>query len=188
METKLKFNSTDTFEDLFNKSLFDENILKKRIEVDFSDALESVDIPDIYFNNYLESRKSPMTKYFKSQYKRMLNSENYNLLEDYEIKPVKGNSNYKKISKIVKKTSGNHYDYSELFFRLKNINRKTNFYNPGLQFYYILQDDKYKIIFIDLYHMVIPAHNRDYPGAPKNPMENYDRHKNGSYNLSNFKE
>ena len=187
METRLKFNSGNTFEDLFNKSLFEENVIKNRIRVDFSDALNSVDMPEILFNNFLESRRAPMTKYFKSQYNRILYNENYNLLNDYEIKPVKGNALYKKLSKIVDKTSGQHYEYNEMFFRLKNINRKSQFYNPGLQFYYILKDNTYKIIAIDLYHMIIPAHNRDYYDAPKNPIENYETHKLGIYNLSEFK-
>ena len=187
METKLKFNSDDSFEDLFNRSVFSENIISSRISVDFNEALKSVDIPEILFNNFLESKKNPMTKYFKTQYRRILNNPSYNLLDDYQIIPVKGSNNYRRISKIVKETSGKHYEYSELFFRLKNINRETNIYNPGLQFYYVTEDDKYKVIIIDLYHMVIPAHNKFYPGAPKNPKENYERHKNGSYNLSNFK-
>lgn len=187
MGTKLKFNSENTFEELFKKSLFEENVIKNRIRVDFSDALSSVDIPEILFNNFFESRKAPMTKYFKSQYNRILYNENYNLLNDYEIKPVKGNALYKKLSQIVDKTSGNHYEYNEMFFRLKNINRKNQLYNPGLQFYYILKNDTYKVIAIDLYHMVIPAHNRDYDDSPKDPVENYEKHKSGTYNLSEFK-
>lgn len=186
METKLKFND-NTFETLFNKSLFDENIVSKRFNLIFDDALKSVDMPEILFNNYFESRKSPMTSYFKKQYSRLRNNASYNLLNDYEIKPVKGNANYKKISKIVKKTSGKKYDYNEMFFRLKNINRETGFYNAGLQFYYILKNDSFIIIAIDLYHMIIPAHNRDYTDMPKDPVKNYEMHKSTGYDLSNFK-
>ena len=187
METKLKFNSEESFEELFAKSLFDDNIFKNRINIDFSEALESVDMPNILFNNFFESKKSPMVKYFKTQYRKMVNSENYDLLKDYQIIPVRGNANYRKISKIVKKTSGKSYEYNELFFRLKNINKETGLYNAGLQFYYVAQENNFKVIAIDLYHMVIPAHNKDYPDAPKNPNDNYKKHKNGKYNLSNFK-
>lgn len=187
METKLKFNSTSSFDTLAKKSFFEKNILDKRTRIDFSDALISVDIPEILFNNFFEAKKSPMTLYFKKQYKKIIYDKEYNIFEDYNVIPVKGAKLYKKLSIIIKKTSGMHYSYDKLFFRLKNINLETNFYNAGLQFYFVVEEDKYKIVVIDLFHMVIPAHNCDYPGLPKNPTANYEQHKNGRYNLSNFK-
>ena len=186
-ETRLRFNSSSsTFEELFNKSLFEKNVLKERIGVDFSDSLKSVDMPKNLFNNFFQSKKAPLVGYFKRQYYQMINDEDYNLLEDYEIKDVYGTEYFKKIYQIVRETSGMNLSHDIRIRRLKKIRRKNEPYNPGVQFYYILNKKDYKIIVIDLYHMIIPAHNSDYPDFPKNPVLNYKNHKSGNYDLSNF--
>lgn len=177
-KNKIKDSNRFKGSNLFHTKIFDDS--KESFEID--EALKSVNIPQHFFSNYFKSNKDVMYKFFKKQY-QLIKSSNYNILEYFELKNVefKDNLSEKKIIDIIKETFDKEIELNKIY-RFKNND------NPAFQLYVNKENDNsYKIIIIDLYHLVIPAVDR-FRGSKKAHIEkDYDRIKLYNYCLSNVK-
>lgn len=86
-----------------------------------------------------------------------------------------------KIDNILGNTIGSASISASLLFRLKSIN------NPAVQFFFL--DDlngNYEVLFVDIYHLVLPAPDKGHKEKKANPKKTYDEHKLAKYCLSNI--
>lgn len=176
---KNKFSSTNIIDkkNKFDRKLFDD---QKEI-IDIDEALKSVNLPEHFFTNFFKGRKDPMFKFVKTQY-AYIKSDKFKILENYELKDVvyKDNLSEEKIIDIVKCTFDKDVN-------LNTIYRFKNYENPAFQLYVNKEsNNNYKVIIIDLYHLVIPAADRG-KGRKKADIENdYNEKKLNDYCLSNI--
>ena len=158
------------------KNMFGE----KNPNVFFNSNLKSTNLPKFHFTNYLDGKKAPMTSYLKKEKRRIINKRvNYD--NEYEIKPIKTNNEQKKIDSILKSTLNMNSIPTSNIMRLKSV------INPALQLFF-LDDNKgnYEVIFIDIYHLVLPAPDKSHKETKANPKKTYEEHKNSKYCLSNI--
>lgn len=159
---------------LKSKNIFGE----KEPNVFFNSNIKSVNLPEFYFTNFIDCKKSPMVKFLKSQ-KYGFESKKIDIDNCYEIKNIKHKKEQKKIDKILLETLNMNSIPTSLIFRLKSIQ------NNGVQFFFL--DDlqgNYEVLFVDVYHMVLPAPNKERGERVAKPKENYEEHKNARYCLS----
>lgn len=144
-------------------------------EFDFDDALKSVNISCLEFTNYFDNSKDPMLKFTKKEYKRLLYGK-VNLDEEYEMKLVNVEYlfNELKIKKIYSDTLGKEIKKLPLIYKLRNEQNKE------LQFYVTALNKKFKVCFIDIYHLAIPT-------KVQNTKAIYESHCHKNYCLSNLK-
>lgn len=168
----LQKNSTNGLK----KNIFGE----KNPNVFFNSNIKSTNLPKFYFTNYLDSKKVPMVDCLKRERRKFL-KKTVNYDKEYEIKPIKTTHEQAKIDEILKTTLNISNIPVSSIMRLKSI------YNPELQLFFL--DDKkgnYEVIFIDIYHLVLPAPDKSHNEKKANPKEKYETHKNASYCLSNI--
>ncbi len=125
-------------------------------DFDFSKALYSVNIKSLEFTNYFRSKKEPMFKYVKSEYKKLL-SHRADLDDEYEMKLVNVDDKFNeiKITKIFTETHQIKLLKLPLIYKLKNK------INPNLQFFVMSENSIFKVCFIDIYHLAIPTKEQD---------------------------
>ena len=166
-----------------NSSLKATNLLNKKnifgdknLKLSFKSNIKSVDIPNIYFNNYFKGNDSYYS-FFKKEYSRIING-NFDI-ETYNIKGLSLTKNnlYNRISKVFLET----YGYTYRLPYLHRISKKNNEI-----FQIIYTDDNYEIIIVDLYHLLIPAIDHEHKEKNKNLKKHYDEVKNNKYNLNNI--
>lgn len=158
------------------KNIFGE----KNPNVFFNSSIKSTNMPTFYFTNFLDSRKVPMADCLKREKRRILN-KTVNYDNEYEIKKIDTNHEQTKIDNILKNTLNISSIPTSSILRLKSVA------NPELQFFFL--DDKkgnYEVIFIDVYHLVLPAPDKSHKEKKANPKKKYEEHKNAKYCLSNF--
>ena len=167
------------------KSLGTKPILGgKATDIYFNPNIKSVDIPEEFFTNYIDSRKSLIVKTIKNERRRILTKEvDYN--REYEVKDIINKSNeYKKIDKILKKTVGAVSINYNFLWRMKYIS------NPELQFFFYEKlNGTFEILIIDIYHLIVTAADRDHGEIVANPKKKYKEHHKDNpektmYNLS----
>ena len=172
---KNKFNKKP----IIGKKLFDDT--KEELEID--NALKSIHLPVYCFSNFLKSEKDVMFKFVRSEYKKM-NNINYNIFEHFELKNVdfnRKNISQEKVSKITEETFGSKMQIN-MIYRFKNLS------NPAFQLYISKQNnDDFKVIIIDLYHLVIPAADKSKGRKTADLKADYDDVKNYNVCLSNIK-
>ena len=162
----------------FKKNFFDCS--HEEIEID--EALKSVNLPSHMFCNFFKGKKDFMFKFVKKQYKAM-SGEKYNILDYFELKNVefKANLSEKKINDIVVSTYGQQIQF-ETLYRFKSTA------NPAFQLYVNKENNhKYKVIIVDLYHLVIPAIDKFKDRKTVELKKDYEAVKNYDYCLSNLK-
>ena len=174
-------------------SILQENVINKRgvfkrknifgekePNIFFNSNIKSINLPNFYFTNFIDSKRSPMVKFLKSQ-KYGFEAKTIDIDTYYEIKNIKYNTEQKKIDKILLETLNMESISTSLIFRLKSKR------NTGVHFFFL--DDlhgNYEVLFIDLYHMVLPAPDSERGEDVPNPKENYERHETANYCLSNI--
>lgn len=158
-----------------SKNIFDE----KNPKVKFNQNICSIDLPQYFFINYIDDGRKPIVKKLKNEKRRFTN----NLIdyeEEYEIKPVLQKKNeQKKIDAILQGTIGMSTVDLNFLWRLKC------YANPALQFFFLdKKDGTYEVLMIDVYHLLIPAADKDHGEKKANPKKTYQEHKDAKYNLS----
>lgn len=130
----------------------DRKILGFSDEFDFSECFHSVSIDFLEFTNYFNSVKSQRFKFVKRECIR-LKEQQVNLDEKYEMKIVNLDDNFNelKIKTIYSKTINKRIEKLPMLYKLKNLD------NQELQFYVKEEEKKYKVCFIDIYHLAIPT-------------------------------
>lgn len=173
---------------ILQKSLINNNNLKtknifgeKNPNVFFSKDIKSVDLPKYYFTNFIDSSKDPLVSFLKSERRKILKKE-MDFDKEYEIKDVINKTNeQKKIDAIIFNTLNLLNIPVSTIFRLKSV------YNPNVQFFFL--DDyqgNYEILFIDVYHLVLPAPDKSHHEIFANPKKRYKEHQNAKYDLNNI--
>lgn len=142
---------------------------------DFSDALKSVNINYLEFTNFFSRRKDSKFKFVKTEYLKLSNGT-ANLDETYEMKLVNTEDNFNeiKLSFIYSETLGKPINVFPLMYKLKNLKDKQ------VQFYIISDNNKFKVCFIDIYHLAIPT-------KKQNTKEEYNSKSYNGYGLENLK-
>ena len=163
------------------------NILKtknifgtKQPKIEFHEKLSSTDLEQHFFTNFIDSRRDPMVKFLKNERRKML-TDKCNFDDEYEIKNIEYRKNEKeKIKDILEQTIGDsNIDYN-LLIRLKSKE------NKGVQFFFLDKEATCKVLIIDLYHLLLPAPNKEIGETKANPEKNYSKHKDAKFNLSNI--
>lgn len=123
---------------------------------DFDDALKSVDISCLEFTNFFHDRKDVKYKFVKKEYNRLLNQQ-IDLDTEYEMKLVNTEDGFNrlKLEMIYSDTLGKEVRAFPLMYKLKNLS------NEELQFYVKNENGKYKVCFIDIFHLAIPTKYQD---------------------------
>lgn len=142
----------------------------------FKNDMKSVDIPEILFTNFFQS-KNEYFKIVKKEYKGLINGRE-DVIDSYNMKYINRNPEIEnKINKIMLNT----YGYALKLPMMWRLSKKGN---PKLQF--IVVEKTAEIIFIDLYHLFIPAADREHGESIKNPQLTYDECKEYRYDLKNI--
>lgn len=172
----LRKNLIDNRGALKTKNIFGE----KEPNIFFDNKIKSVNTPEFLFTNYLDGKKAPMVNYLKNERRRFLKKE-VDIDNEYELKTIDKKTEQKKIDKIIEKTLNlPHVDVS-IIYRLKSV------YNPELQFFFLDDNNgNYHVIFIDIYHLVLPARDQSRREIFPNPKRKYNEHKNASFCMSNI--
>ena len=163
---------------IIGKKLFDDT--KEKIEID--KALISVHLPSYNFSNYFRSKKDIMFKFVKREY-MMMNNDKYNILDHFELKNVDfgGNLSRDKMDQIIEKTFGSK-------IHIYSIYRFKNLLNPAFQLYVNKDNNNdFKVVVIDLYHLMIPAADRFRGKKIADLISDYEAVKDYSVCLSNIK-
>lgn len=144
----------------------------------FNEEIKSINLPKYYFINFIDSKKDPLVNFLKRERRRFLKKE-IKFDSEYEIKNIINKTNeQKKIDEIIKNTTGKTGIGVSLVFRLKSI------YNPNVQFFFL--DDlkgNYEVLFIDVYHLVLPAPDKLHKELFAKPQKKYNEHKNARYDI-----
>lgn len=160
-----------------SKNIFGE----KEPNVFFNSKIKSTNLPQHYFTNYIDSRKNPLVNALKEHRRRILKKQvDYD--SDYEIKNIIYRGNEKaKFSDILQTTLGyNNINYA-ILFRLKSR------INPVIQFYFL--DDcngNYEVLFVDIYHLALPAPNKARHEKYAKPKKIYAEHRNAKFDIENI--
>lgn len=166
----------------FNKLNIDKtnHIKRRRIlgftddEFDFSYSLSSVSIEALEFTNFFPSRKGSLFEFVQKKCKE-LKYGNVDLDNEYEMKFVNVEDTFVKlkIKTIYEKTQNIKINELPRMYKLKNL------INAELQFYVMLCDKRFKVCFIDIYHLAIPVRGQ-------NTKSKFYEHKNDHINLNEF--
>ena len=164
-----------------NKGILKKNMFgEPEPNIFFHDDIKSTNIPEEYFTNYIDNKKSPMIDFLKRERRRFLKKQ-VDIDQEYDIKNIERTKEQKKVDKILKNTLNMGSIPILTLFRLKSIN------NPGVQFFFL--DDlkgNYKVLFIDIYHLVLPAPDKSHGEKFPNPKKKYNEHKLAKYCISNI--
>lgn len=164
-----------------NKKNITKNIFGEREpNIFFHENIKSVNLPKYYFTNYIDDKKSPLIKLLKRERGKFIRKQ-VNFDKEYELKSIDTNKEQLKVDEILKNTIGINSIPVKTIFRLKSID------NPSVQFFFL--DDyqgNYKVLFIDLYHLVLPARDLSRKEKKANPKKTYENHKMANYCLSNI--
>jgi hypothetical protein len=135
----------------------------KDFKLIFKNGIKSVDIPNIFFNNYFQGKNS-YYKFFKSECNRIINGN-----IDFESYNLKGLNRTKRIEERINKIFLETYGYSYELPYLHRISKKDN---ERLQLLYTNKENE--IIIVDLYHLLIPAIDYEHKETTKNPQLHYE--------------
>lgn len=179
MQIDLEFKE-DLEKNIFDTNLFDLDIVDNNYYFDFSACKKSSKFPEEKFTNFFKNRKE-LFKYVRKEHYRFLNKE-FNLqdglLEEYEIKHFGGNR-MKLLSKIISDNANKKIGRLPIIYRLCNI------YNPELQFYYYeATENVYRIVAIDLFHLLMPANDKERPDFKNDGVSKYKENENNNICLS----
>lgn len=172
---------------ILQKNLISKNgTIKKNIfgerepNIFFNDGIKSTNLPKYYFTNFIDNSKSPIINTLKRERRRFLKKE-VDIDNEYEIKFIEKNTEQAKVDEILKTTINRESIPVMTLCRLKSI------FNPEVQFFFL--DDlkgNYEVLFIDIYHLVLPAPDKEYNEKYPNPKKHYEKHKNAKYCMSNI--
>ena len=175
--------------------LANRNILLKRkkrgCNVDFLQALNSIDDSNYNFINYLSSCNSKRYLLAKKYYEESLCGDDSFLIRDFgETNYTNGNEfKNEKIKSLIKQTSNKELSDIELTELLKYKCKSEKDFQLFIK--YESELDKGIVYLIDLYHMVIPTDKYGKGYIKKsNPEKDYERIKNKvghKANLSDIK-
>lgn len=169
------------------KNRLHKNILKKKnnknifggdVNISIRSTLHSVDVPEYYFNNFFKS-KDDFYKNIEKTLKRLVS--NPKLIEDFEPKGLNIYGDYlEKFRRIHQDTYG-YVVESEI--SNKFIYRFSHKGNKAFQIYLFGSSESSEIIFIDLYHLLIPGADKEHGEQVKDPIKHYNRVKDYSVDL-----
>ena len=140
----------------------------KDLNITFKNGIRSIDLPDYNFINYFYEFEKDYINFAKKEFKRLKNGS-VNILEEYNDKPIGMNK------KLKTKLTDVHYETYFYNFKLPFLKRITKIGNERFQlYYYRIDDDNIEIIFIDLYHLLIPAADKEHKEKKANPKKTYE--------------
>lgn len=167
-----------------NKNLF---LSKSKTTLSIDEALNSIDMEDDNFINFMSSKVCKEFLYIKKCYDRIKNG-NYSFLEkefknrEYETFDANKNS---RLRNFIFYTNNQLFSDSELQKIIKYKNKE----NKAIQFFvkYDRKSDNATICLIDLYHLVMPTEYRQI-GAKISTNTHYLRIKKKVSKKTNLKE
>lgn len=179
MQPDLQFKK-ELEKNIFDTNLFDIDILDNNYYFDLSACKKSSKFEEYNFTNYFKNRKE-LFKYVKKEYNKFLNNRfdlDEGLLEEYEIKHF-GGERRKLLSKIIADNLNKKIGRLPIVYRLCNRNNKE------LQFYYYeANKNVYRIVAIDIFHLLMPANDRERTGIKNDGVNKYNENKNNTICLS----
>lgn len=162
---------------LLNKSK-NKNILGEETRFTIKNNMKSVNIPELYFSNYFKSRND----YYKSVekiLKRLVTDSSS--IKEFIHKDLNRNVEFdKRLEKIHLDT----YNYS--YGKIPFIYRLAHFGNSSFQIYLIGNSEYSEIVFIDLYHLLLPAADCEHGEVVKNPIKHYNEVKSYKEDISSI--
>lgn len=165
-----------------NQNLFGN----KNVSIDFGKSLKSVNVDEPYmFTNYFEN-KNTRYKFVRKNISDIIN-ERISLVDRslFEMKFVNMEKHCflsLKINEILHLTTGKKIHTNPILYKFKDK------INKELQYYVEKKDvDNFEVKFIDIYHLVIPAPNRDIGETEEHSQETYEYHKYDDICLSEIK-
>ena len=165
---------------IFDTNLFDINILDNDYYFDLSACKKSSKFETYNFTNYFKNRKE-LYKFVKKEYSKFLYNRfgsNNDLLEEYEIKHFGG-----KRKKLLKKIMEDNLNRK--IINLPIVFRLCNRQNKELQFYYYeANKNVYRIVAIDIFHLLMPANDKEKPDIRNDGINKYNQNKNNDICLS----
>lgn len=162
--------------DIKDNNLFSENTLisnflgNPQVEFKFKEGLRSVDLPSLYFINYVDDNE--LANFIKDEAIRFKKGD-IDILTEYKEKPIGMKS------KILKRLNEVFYEtYYYKTERLPYMKRLSNNYKKSFQMYYSYSKNNniVEVVFIDLYHLLIPAANKKRKETKANPEKYYKIH------------
>lgn len=165
---------------IFDTNLFDIKILDNEYYFDFSACKKSSNFPEDNFTNFFKNRKE-LYKFVKKEYFRFLNNDfdgSDGLLEDYQIKNF-GGRRKKVLRKIIRDNNAKRIESLPIVYRLcHSVNKELQFY------YYETSSNVYRVVAIDLFHLLFPANDNERPNIKNDGIDRYNENKDNQVCLS----
>ena len=179
MQIDLQFKK-DLEQNIFDTNLFNVDVLDNNYYFDLSACKKSSKFEEDKFTNYLKNRKE-LYRYIKKEYHRFLKNDfdlQDGLLEEYEIKHF-GGKRMRLLSKIIKDNTNKRIGKLPIIYRLCNRNNKE------IQFYYYeANKNVYRIVAIDLFHLLMPANDNERSNFKNDGVNKYEENKDNDICLS----
>jgi len=182
MQFSSKFSNTKNF----SNSSFKTNKFKVVTKnVNFGNAMKSVNIDVLNFTNYLV-KGSPLVKFVRKQYMDLENQRvDINDQKKYIPTIVNFNNPFLtfKLTTIIEKTRRIKVDkLPQIVYKYKCKE------NPEFQIYVANNtNNEYEVLAIDLYHLIIPAPDITKKETSEHSKEKYETFKLANYDLSEIK-
>lgn len=171
-----------------NRNSANYNTIKKKVEsgkINFINAMKSVDIEEVYFNNFLSSNQTTLYEWIKYYYE--LSEKNKFDIDKYFRSPNEittfNPAKNSKLRNLIFETSNELLSDFELSTMMKYKNRE----NPAFQLFILPKNDVSLVLLIDFYHLVFPTENYQI-GIKNDSEELYRRIKNKVKNKCNLAE
>ena len=189
MQVGLKFNEKvnlhlkeELEKNIFNDNLFENKLFENEYYFDFSECMKSCIIDKYNFVNYFKDKRE-LFKCVKRYYYQFKNNSFDGIdgvLSDFEIKNVYTAEKMKLVKQIIYENTGKK---PRIMPRINRLCHKTN---HELQFFYyeIEKNKVYRIVAIDLFHLIIPANDSERPRYKNDGEQKYKENKDNSICLS----
>jgi len=172
-------NTHTNINNSFNSIADNNNIFgKKDFSITFKRGLKSVDLPSKNFINFLQRSDTNYISFIRKEIKKLYYG-NVDILSEYKDKFItKDRETLSQMEAIFMET----YGYN---IRLPFLKRLSKIRNSRFQlFYKVIDEDTIEIMFIDLYHLIIPAADVEHGEEEANPENTYNEFKDSDYNLT----
>ncbi len=144
----------------------------KNLNIVFKKGIRSINLSNHNFINYFYEFEKDYINFAKKEFKRLKNGS-IDILEEYNDKPIGMNK------KIKARLTDIHYETYFYNFKLPFLKRITKIGNERFQlYYYQIDSNNIEIIFIDLYHLLIPAADKGHKEKKANPKKTYEDYAN----------